>query len=219
MILTFHGHSCFKLKGADGTVVTDPFHEYIGYPLPSMSADIVTVSHDHKDHASSDKIRGTARRKNPFIVDKSGEYEVCGISVFGVPSFHDDSKGAERGPNVIFTILIDGLRVCHLGDLGHELSQTQIEAIGSVDILLCPVGGTFTLDPKTAVKVIRAIEPSITIPMHYNTPDLDQKVFADLKTRDEFAKEFGAEIKPVVSLDISRAQLPEENELVILERT
>lgn len=216
MIITYHGHSTFKLKGKRGTVVTDPYHEYVGFPMPSLSADVVTVSHDHKDHSATDLVRGTARKENPFVIEKPGEYEVAGISVFGVSSFHDASQGAERGNNIIFTILLDDMRVCHLGDLGHELTQDQIEAIGDIDILLVPVGGVFTIDAPTAVKTIRALEPSIVIPMHFKTPEHDATVFGDMTTVEDFIKEYGVEVAPMAKLDIDKARLPEETELVVL---
>lgn len=216
MELTYHGHSCFKLKGTAGTVVTDPFQEYVGFSLPSLSADVVTISHHHPDHDAADKVKPSSKRDKPFVIDHNGEYEVAGISVFGTKTFHDGSEGSERGENLVFTILLDGVRVCHLGDLGHELSADQVSQIGAVDILLCPVGGTFTIDPKQAVKVIHAIEPGIVIPMHYNTPQHDQKVFGDVSPLSEFLQAYGQEVTPVDKLKADKARIPEETELVVL---
>ena len=217
MTITYHGHSTFKIKGKRGTVVTDPYDNYIGLTLPNMSADIITVSHDHKDHNAIDSITGTARRSNPFIVTKAGEYEVGGISVFGVQTFHDANGGVERGTNQVFTLLVDGMRICHLGDLGHELTTQQLEEIGTVDVLLCPVGGTFTIDPDMAVKTIRAIEPGIVIPMHYKTDKHNSDIFGDLKTLEEFLKVYGVSPTPVPKLELaSKASLTEETELVVL---
>lgn len=218
MTITYHGHSCFKIKGKRGTVVTDPFSEYVGFSLPSLSADIVTVSHDHPDHNASNKVGGTARRSKPFIIDAAGEYEVGGISVFGVPAFHDDSKGTERGRNTIFTILIDGMRVCHLGDLGHALTESMIEEIGEIDVLLVPVGGVFTIDPAMAVKTIRSLEPSIVIPMHFKTEMHKEDLFGELKTVADFLKEYGVEVAPVDKLDLDEGNSPEETEVVILKQ-
>ncbi|MBP7700710.1 MBL fold metallo-hydrolase [Candidatus Woesebacteria bacterium] len=217
MILTYHGHSTFKIKGKKGTVIMDPFDDYIGMPLPRMSGDIVTVSHDHKDHNAIKKVSGTTRRENPFIVTRSGEYEVGGVSIFGVRTFHDADGGVQRGENIVYTSLVDGLRICHLGDLGHELSPEQIEEIGSVDILLCPVGGVYTIDPELAVKTIRAIEPGIAIPMHFKTNRHNADVFGDLKTLEDFLKVYGVSPEPKAKLDIdSKAGIPEETELVVL---
>lgn len=219
MILSFLGHSCFKIKGKRGTIITDPYNGYVGFNLPGVSADIITVSHAHEDHNNIQAVAGTARRKNPFIVDQPGEYEVGGLSVFGVATWHDASQGAERGNNIVFTALVDDLRICHLGDLGHELSSEQLEEIGSADILLCPVGGVFTINPVQAVKVIRSLEPSIVIPMHYKTAQHKQEVFGELATLDDFVKEYGAEVEPVEKLEIEKSRLPEETELIILKQT
>lgn len=217
MEITYYGHSTFKLKGKVGTVVTDPYDDYIGLTLPSLSADIVTVSHDHKDHNAISKAKGTARRDKPFIISQAGEYEIGDISIFGTKTFHDDSKGSERGENVVFTIMIDEITVCHLGDLGHELTQEQLSAIGAVDVVLCPVGGTFTIDPALAAKTIRSLEPSIAIPMHYKTSLHNEDVFADLKELSEFLKVFGSETQPVEKINLEKSRLPEETELVVLD--
>ncbi|MBU0578445.1 MBL fold metallo-hydrolase [Patescibacteria group bacterium] len=218
MIITYHGHSSFKLKGKDGTVITDPYHSYVGFEFPTVSADIVTVSHDHQDHNQVSLVSGTARRKNPFIIDTPGEYEVGGISVFGVETYHDQSNGAKRGLNTVFTIFFDEMRICHLGDLGHELTLEQMTQIGRVDILFCPVGGVFTIGPKIAVKVIKALEPSIVIPMHFKTTSHDEKIFGELATVDEFLKEYGVEVQTEEKLNIDRNRLPEETEIVVLRR-
>ncbi|MFH2118547.1 MAG: MBL fold metallo-hydrolase [Candidatus Paceibacterota bacterium] len=220
MTITYHGHSCFKLRGKNGSVVTDPYSDSVGFSLPSLSADIVTISHDHTDHNQANKVSGTARRQKPFIINHLGEYEVGGVSVFGVKSYHDGALGEERGLNSIFTIAIDGIRICHLGDLGHELSEKEINAIGNVDVLLVPVGGVFTINAKQAVTVTRAIEPSFVIPMHYNTQYHDQKTFGELQGVEDFLKEFGADsVTTVDKLKLEGDRLPEEIEVVVLEKT
>lgn len=216
MHLTYLGHSCFKLKGKRGTIVTDPYFDDVGFSLPTVSADIVTVSHGHKDHSAHGLVSGTARRKNPFIIDQPGEYEVGGLSVFGVKTYHDDQEGAERGSNIVFTMLVDDLRVCHLGDLGHELTPEQIEAIGHIDVLLCPVGGESTVGPEQAVKVIRSIEPSIVVPMHYQTDRHNKEIFGNKARIEDFIKVYGAEVTPVDKLDLAKSRMPEETELVVL---
>lgn len=217
MEISYLGHSSFKLKGKKGTVVTDPYGDYVGFSLPSASADMVTVSHDHPDHNNVKKISGTARRERPFIVDTAGEYEVAGISVFGVPTFHDANQGVERGSNIVFTVLLDEVRICHLGDLGHELTNEQVSAIGAIDVLIVPVGGHFTINPAQAVKTIQTLEPSYVIPMHYRTTEHDEKVFADVVMLETFLKEYGASPTPVVSLSVDKQKLPEETELVVLQ--
>ncbi len=216
MEITYLGHSCFKLKGKNGTVVTDPYDSSIGLVLPTTSADIVTVSHQHHDHNASQKINGTARRPKPFIVTDPGEYEIGGISVFGNPSFHDDKEGADRGVNTIFTIFMDELMICHLGDLGHELTSAQLSELGTIDVLICPVGGSFTIDPKTAVKVIQQIEPSYVIPMHYKTAQ-HGKLFAEVQPLEAFLKEYGSATTPQPKLMVDKNKLPEETQLVVLQ--
>ena len=218
MIITYYGHSCFKLRGGEGTVITDPFSEYVGFEFPNLSADVVTVSNDSPAHNNAQAVSETARRDKPFIIDHPGEYEIEGISVFGVKAFHDDQQGSELGSNIIYTFLLDNLRVCHLGALGHELSEEHVTEIGLVDVLFVPVGGLRTLDPKTAIKVTRSLEPNVVIPMLYQTPLHNDKVFADLQPLEDFLKEYEAEPETVDKLNIDRGSLPEEMELVVMER-
>jgi L-ascorbate metabolism protein UlaG (beta-lactamase superfamily) len=216
MTITYHGHSTFRLRGKKGTVITDPYDDYVGFSLGNLSADMVTVSHQHPDHNAAARINATTRRKNPFIVTHAGEYEVEGISIFGVESYHDSVQGAERGDNIIFTTYMDGIRVCHLGDLGHELSTEQVERVGNVDVLLVPVGGVYTIGPTQAVKIIRSLEPSYVIPMHYKAPQHREEVFGELKTLEDFLREYGSDATPVEKLEVERGRLPEETELVVL---
>ncbi len=216
MDISYAGHSCFQLKGKKGTVVTDPFQGSVGFSLPTLSADIVTVSHQHPDHNAADQVGKTSRRDRPFIITQPGEYEVGGISVFGVSTFHDANGGVERGTNTVYTILLDELRVCHLGDLGHELSTDLIEAIGAIDILLCPVGGVFTINPAQAVATINALEPSYVIPMHYRTDNHDPNLYSELKTVNDFFKEYGMEPQPTAKFHAEKTSLPEETEVVWL---
>lgn len=219
MTINYHGHSCFKLKGKLGTVITDPYESSIGFSSSALSADIVTVSHNHADHNAVTKVKGTSRRDKPFLIDYPGEYEVGGVSVFGTKVFHDDEKGAQRGENIVYVILLDGIRLCHLGDLGHELTEDQISKIGPVDVLFLPVGGVYTVDPQRAIKIARALDPSVVIPMHYKTNEHDAKTFGELKTVEEFLNEYGTEVKPVDKLTLEMGRLPEETELVVLSRS
>lgn len=218
MEITYLGHSCFKIKGKAGTVVMDPFEATVGFAMSTVSADIVTTSHDHSDHNAVNRVKGTARREKPFIIDAPGEYEVGGISIFGVPTFHDQSKGTERGKNTVFVVYMDHLRVCHLGDLGHELTDQQKGEVGAIDVLLVPVGGKFTIDSATAVKVLTDLDPTYVIPMHYRTPEHNLDLFSELQTLQDFLNEYGVVKEPIKSLDIQADKLPEETEVVVLER-
>ncbi len=213
MYITWQGHSCFKLQdklGPDGvTVVTDPFDKKIGLKPPQFEADIVTVSHDHYDHDNVKALRG-----KPYVIDCAGEYDLKGVSVVGVEAFHDDKGGSERGKNIIYRFEIEGILIAHLGDLGHELNNSQLEILAGTDILLIPVGGKYTLDATKAVEVVSQIEPRIVIPMHYKIPG----VKIDIATADKFIKELGVAPTKEDKLKITKKELPQEDmELVILK--
>jgi L-ascorbate metabolism protein UlaG (beta-lactamase superfamily) len=212
MIITWQGHSCFKIQdkvGPEGvTVVTDPFDKETGLKVPNFEADIITVSHQHHDHNNTGALRG-----QPFVIDCAGEYDFKGVMVEGIDSYHDDKNGAERGYNIIYRIEIDDISITHLGDLGQVLDNSQLEKLVGTDILLIPVGGTYTIDAKKAVEVISQIEPRIVIPMHYKTKDLN----LDIEGVEKFIKEIGLVPSYEEKLKISKKDLPsEEMELVIL---
>lgn len=218
MDITYLGHSSFKLRGKDASLVTDPFAVQVGFSFPKTSADIVTVSHKHEDHGAFISVSGTIRREKPFVVEYPGEYEISGVSIFGVSAFHDLTEGAERGENIIYLIRMDGVNIVHLGDLGHLLSESQIGEIGEIDVLLLPVGGVYTIGPKEALEVISQLEPSIVVPMHYRTGKHDSKRFGQLATVEEFLKEGGFEqSRKLDKLVLNKGQMPEEMEVVVLE--
>lgn len=210
MEITWNGQACFKIKGKTVTVVTDPYNpEYASLKLPSLEADIVTVSHSHQDHNFVEGIKG-----EPFVVKGPGEYEIKGVSVVGVSSFHDDKNGAERGNNILFNIEIDGINIAHLGDLGQTLTNEQLEELGSVDILLVPVGGVYTIEADVAAKLTSAIEPKIVIPMHYKIEGLK----FPLDPVEKFLKEMGKEnVQSLPKLLVRDDRLPEELQVVLLE--
>ncbi|NPV54417.1 MAG: MBL fold metallo-hydrolase [Firmicutes bacterium] len=169
MRLRWFGHACFMITSSSPEVriLTDPFDETVGYPVPSVRADIVTVSHDHFDHNNVGCVEG-----DPVVVKTPGRHEAKGVPVHGVSTFHDNQGGRKRGPNIVFVIGVDGLKICHLGDLGHMLDPAKVDEIGHVDILLVPVGGNFTIDAAGATRVIDALKPAVIVPMHYKTPAL-----------------------------------------------
>ncbi len=211
------GHASFKFKGKSASVITDPFNPLIvGLPFPKhTAADIVTVSHDHEDH-NYVKILDTSEVV-PVIFKGPGEYEAKGIDICAVPTFHDDKEGAGRGKNTVFKIEIDGLRIVHLGDLGHLLLDLQLEIIDNVDIVCVPVGGIYTIDAKQASKIIADLEPKIVIPMHYLRSGLNPKAFSTLSTVDQFLKEMGKEATKSSKLKITKDSLPPEMQIVVLE--
>ncbi|MFH1255203.1 MAG: MBL fold metallo-hydrolase [bacterium] len=212
MYITWLGYSCFKFQdkiGSDGiSLVTDPFSDDLGLKMPRFEADIVTVSHTHKDHGNTGAIRG-----NPFIIDTAGEYETKGVFIEGVESWHDDKSGAERGGNIIYRIEMEDISITHLGDLGHVLESKQLEKLEGTDILLIPVGGKYTINAAKAVEVISQIEPRIVIPMHYKTAG----VKFDIDGVEKFIKELGLNPRNEEKLKISKKDLPQEDmELVVL---
>lgn len=213
MYIIWLGHACFKIQdkiGPDGiTIVTDPFDKRIGLKPPQFEANIITVSHDHYDHNNVGAIRG-----NPYIINAAGEYDIKGVLVEGVESYHDEKEGTERGNNVIYRIEIDNISITHLGDLGTVLDDKQQGRLVGTDILLIPVGGKYTIGAKKAVEVVSQIEPRLVIPMHYRVPGLK----IDIEGVDKFIKELG--LKPTYEdkLKISKKDLPQEDmELVILK--
>ncbi|MBI2309437.1 MBL fold metallo-hydrolase [Candidatus Collierbacteria bacterium] len=217
MDITFLGHSSFKIRGKNGIVVCDPFSSKIGFPFPKVSADIVTISHHHFDHFAVDQVSGTARIDKPYVIDAPGEYELLDIAVSVHPSFHDAENGALRGKNNISVIRIEGIAIAHLGDLGHILSDSDINSLGAIDILMVPVGGEYTIGSKQAVEIAEAIEPSVIIPMHYRT-DKHSSEFALLATVDGFLKEMGKTgIVPAEKLSLTAGSLPAEMEVVVLK--
>ncbi|HMB65705.1 MAG TPA: MBL fold metallo-hydrolase [Patescibacteria group bacterium] len=211
MFITWWGQSCFRIQdktGPDGiTVVTDPFDKSLGLKVPNFEADIITVSHDHFDHNNTGSLRGES-----VVIDTTGEYDIKGVIIQGVDSFHDDKQGEERGKNIIYRIEMDDVSIVHLGDLGHVLENKQLESLVGTDILMIPVGGTYTLDAKKAVEVVSQVEPRMVIPMHYQVKGLK----VDLAGVDEFVKQLGINPTYEDKLKISKKELPQENmELVV----
>ncbi len=216
MKIAWYGHSCFKftVKSKNGdkiTIITDPFTKDYGLTPPRGGADIVLISHDHNDHNNVKAISG-----EPFVVDGPGEYDVKGIFIKGIYSFHDTSQGVERGINTIYVIEAEDMKICHLGDLGEkELSSNQLDKIGDVDILMIPVGGIYTINGNEAVKIINQIEPKIVIPMHYKVPKLTLK----LNSLDKFLEEIGEKGETVEELSIQKKDLIEEKMRVVVMKT
>lgn len=209
MRITHLGHSSFKITGKGQTdekvtVITDPFDpKVVGIHYPKQEADIVTSSHEgHGDHDWYEGIKGKAG-EDYFLINTPGEYEINGLRVFGIKSFHDDKKGEERGPNTIYIYDFEEARIAHLGDLGHPLDSSQLETLESIDILMIPVGGIYTIDPKTATQIIENVEPKAVIPMHYKTSGMKEKSWEGLSTFDDFAKESGLSVENVDTLKLN----------------
>ena len=213
MNIRWLGHSSFCLTESTGTtVVTDPFDPYVGISMPEISADIVTTSHLHKDHSSISLVGG-----NPIVIDKTGLFEVKGVHVFGIESFHDDEMGAKRGLNVVFKFRIDGVNVCHMGDIGQECTPELVDAIGPVDVLLLPVGGNYTIDGERAKEYVDRLMPDIVVPMHYKSKGVE----FDIDKVDAFLKYFSSDVIEELdtdNFDISRSEKGLEYTRVIIPK-
>lgn len=207
MEITWLGHSCFRLKGSNSTVLTDPCGRDCGYNIGKLMANIVTVSHQHADHNYVQAVSGAR------VISGPGEYEFGGVLIIGMTTYHDEESGAKRGKNTVYIIRIDEVTICHLGDLGDLLTSQQAEELGNVDVLLIPVGGVYTIDAPLAAKVVRQLEPKLVIPMHYKTPAEKVK----LEPVDRFLKELGAgQLEPSPKLSVTRLNLPENLQVRLL---
>lgn len=169
MNIQYYGHSCFKITAKpagrgqeDVSLFIDPFDKAIGLRPPQGQADLVLVTHDHHDHNNVSALKG-----DPRAIDIPGEYSVKGINIVGIPTFHDESEGKERGRNTVYLIEAEDIRICHMGDLGGDLTAKQYELLNEVDVLMIPIGGKYTLDYKKAAEMARKIEPNVIIPIHY----------------------------------------------------
>lgn len=181
MFICWLGHACFYCQGEGVSLLTDPFDEEVGYPLPKKEVDVVTVSHDHYDHNAVNFLPG-----EPVVIKEAGKHPFRSLEFNGISVFHDEVKGARRGKNIIFTWEMDGVRLCHLGDLGHLLDEAALHSIGRVDILMVPVGGVYTVDARGAREVVAQLRPRLVIPMHYRTPHLS----FDLEPLENFTHHF-----------------------------
>ncbi len=214
MKIRYLGHSSFQLIESTGTtIVTDPYSSSLGSEMPAVTADAVTVSHHHYDHDAVERVGG-----KPLVIDKEGSYELDGVDINSIRSFHDPEGGRLRGENIIFKFSMDGIEVCHLGDIGEECSTELIEALLPVDVLLIPVGGTYTIDAEQAKEYVDRIMPDIVIPMHYREKgkklDVDRvEEFTDLFDEEEVDFEGGSEI------DISREDLGgDTTRIIVMEK-
>jgi len=209
MEIVWLGHSCFRLRAKDMTVITDPFDQTSGYTLGRVTADVVTVSHDAPDHGNVKAVGG-----DPRVVDGPGEYEISGAFITGVRTRRDSHKGIPGERNTAYLMELDDLTVCHLGDLGEILTPEQVEQMNSADILLIPVGGNNTINAAQAAEVVSQIEPRIVIPMHYKT----DVTTLELDPLSKFLREMGiTDPKPQPKLVVSKGSLPEEPTVVLLE--
>jgi L-ascorbate metabolism protein UlaG (beta-lactamase superfamily) len=215
MKIKWYGHAAFKITTESGvTVIIDPYQSgafggALSYGKISEPADIVLSSHDHDDHNYRDDIKGTYKYFN-----KEGNYNEMGIKIEAIPCYHDPAKGKERGNNLIFVIEADGLRLAHMGDLGHTLSDDLIKKMGKIDVILVPVGGFYTIDADEAGKVVKDLNPRITIPMHFKTPKCEfpiggVELFTSGKKRVTVVNEH--------EIEVTKDGLPEDGEILVMK--
>ena len=209
MDITWLGHSCFRIRGSQATVITDPYPPSLGYSLGKPTAHIVTVSHQHPNHSYVQGVSGEPRQ-----ITGPGEYEISGVLVIGMATFHDAVGGRKQGRNTVYLMEIDEVSVCHLGDLGHVLTAAQVEEIDNVDVLLLPVGGVSTINAPMAAEVVRRLEPKVVVPMHYKT----QAINRELESVGRFLKEIGVkQIDPQPKLSFTKSSLPASTQVFLLD--
>lgn len=216
MQIQYYGHSCFKIttkpfgRGKDDvTIFIDPFDKAVGLRPPQGNADLVLVTHDHHDHNNVSALKG-----DPNVIDIPGEYSVKGANIIGTSSFHDSKKGAEQGLNTFYIVESEDIRLCHLGDLGSDLTEKQYETINGIDVLMIPIGGTYTIDGKQAAEIAKKIEPKIIIPIHFKIKGSTVK---DLDDEKKFCTEMGNCPKERLSkINLKKNEIESKNMEVII---
>ncbi|MGA7671641.1 MAG: MBL fold metallo-hydrolase [Nitrolancea sp.] len=207
--ITWLGHACFRIRGREAVVLTDPASPTSGYDIGNPSADIVTISHDHTNHIALDKVQPGFHE-----INGPGEYEIRDVFIRGIRTYHDAEKGVKLGKNTVYLIELEDLLICHLGDLGHPLTEEQSESMSSVDVLIVPVGGGPTIDSTAAAELVGQIEPSVVIPMQYRTEYGDH----DREPLESFLKKFG--ITDIVVHDrvsLKKSDLSETVDVMVLQ--
>ena len=217
MEIVWLGHSCFRIRGRanarssgrETAIVTDPCSPTSGYTIGRPTAAIATISHNHTDHSYLKGVAGS-----PQVITGPGEYEINGVFLTGIPTYHDSQNGVELGKNIVFVIELENITICHLGDLGHIPTAGQVEALTGIDILLVPIGGNTTINGPRAAEVVSLLEPRLVIPMHYRTSSST----ADLEPLDSFLKEMGGKTPEAqAKFSISHSSLPDETQIVTLD--
>lgn len=215
MKIKYYGHSAFMITSDKGVkIILDPYESgafggQLMYGKINDQADIALTSHEHADHNDTKSLPGS-----PKVVKGEGSQTIKGVSIKGIPTYHDPSKGSERGTNTIFTLSVDGIQVCHLGDLGHVLTKKELTEIGPVDILLTPVGGFFTIDPQEATRVAEQIQPKVLIPMHFKT---DKVGFPIVPVGDFLKGKPNSKKTGKSEVVFDKGTLPGQMEIVVLE--
>jgi len=214
MKIKWYGHSAFLITTGSGTrIILDPYQSgafggALAYGKISEEADVVLSSHDHDDHNYVGDLKGKFK-----LINTPGDHSEPGVSIEGIPTFHDQSGGSERGLNIIFVIEAEDLRIAHLGDLGHVLDKDAVKKMGRIDVLLAPVGGFYTIDPAEATKIVDDVGPAVTIPMHFKTDKCDFPIAAV----EEFTKgKSGVKETGTTEIEVTQSNLGSLGKIVVL---
>jgi L-ascorbate metabolism protein UlaG (beta-lactamase superfamily) len=211
MEITWYGHSCFRLTERNfATVVTDPFdHKAVGYDALKLKAEIVTVSHEAPGHSNTDVVKGTTH-----VLTGAGEFEIGGVFITAVQTAGGGKKTKDKTRNTLYVFDYDGITVAHMGDLQETPTQSEVEALGTINVLLLPVGGGGSLNAAKAAEVVSMLEPNLVVPMHYSTPNAK----ISLDSLNKFLKEMGlSKVEAQPSLKVTRSGLPDETKVTVLE--
>lgn len=209
MKIAWLGHSSFQIKN-DSVLVMDPYDPKIGELPRGLSANVVTVSHQHFDHNYTDGVSG-----NPQVIDELGEFSIKGFEIKGIKSFHDNEGGKKRGENIIFRVLVEGLTICHMGDLGHVLNPEKVQEIGKIDILMIPIGGFYTIDAAEAVQVVNQLNPRIVMPMHYKPKNSSLKL--QIEGVEKFISLLGwGVVEQADEFEINKLNLDTQNQKIVI---
>lgn len=207
--ITWFGHACFNIRGRDASVVMDPVPSSSGYDTGTLAADVVTVSHDHPGHTAVDQIQDGYR-----LLNGPGEYEIREIFITGIQTYHDAEKGKQLGKNTVYVVEFEDLVICHLGDIGHVLTEDQVELVSSVDVLLVPAGGGPTISPSQAGEIIGQVAPGIIIPMQFRTEQGD----TEREPVDAFLREMASgEYDTVDRLTVRKSDIGDSPKIVVLQ--
>lgn len=222
MLVRYLGHSCFFISSTKGsTIITDPYGEVVHYNFPNIDADIVLISHEHRDHNAAWRVGGSPwviKRTSEFameheiVVQRTGEP----LTFYGMPSHHDKYSGRRRGPNTIFHWYLEGVHFCHLGDLGHMLTETQLKSLEQVDVLFLPVGGSCVLEPTEAALVVNQLTPRLVFPMHFKTEHVEGIDLAKEPLESFLSRMDNVLNAATMAIDIHLMTLPERTRIVVL---
>lgn len=216
MVITYYGVSCFKAQSGDFVVAFDPPSKQSGVKTPRFQTDVVCISHDHALHNGKDELAGKEKSRSLVVVAVPGEYEIREVVINGISSFHDAEGGRTEGPNTIYVAVLEGMRICHLGDFGEAVMRPETkEAIGHVDVLFVPVGGNTVMGPEKAGRVVSAISPRVVIPMHYDIKG--HRAATGDGALESFLEELGnKQVKTVDRFSVKKKEIEEMSGAVVV---